>query len=485
MDKLLKLEDLTFIYIIKLIDKYRDNKYFIEFLHNKNLPFLICDRLFNGLNGYYVGIHDYVINIFDNINNMELRYIRIGDENLTNKNLLINFIKNHKLKSLIIEYLELITIEELLENINYDELNILSLHRCKFLTKNKLCKEIKYNSNNKSKFQFLINYLPLINLTSLNLANTNTNDVQFFYLTKQIYQLEDVNISDTCITDIRLLKKQFNLKYLDCSELAIDSWKTYIHLHCLNNLKRLRFGNSINRLNKSIYWSNYVNPLIKYFLNDDELKYYNSLPERFQKINNDIYYNMTEFFDLSNWKQLTFIDILGYHVVDKKSVCNFIIRHRKLEYFGLCSNYPKVLGINRLGDKDLNQLFDIVQFEKVFGRNEMSFKILHTNYSNVSFDDDSSFGDGNGNDNFNDDSEVDDVYEIDGVNLNSDYSDENESNESGNELVNEEESEANRNIDSILKSRKTLRYKRSKFEEEEKRLTRYHTELSRVRENLL
>ncbi|CAD5118058.1 DgyrCDS6798 [Dimorphilus gyrociliatus] len=321
MRAIFRLEDQAFHHVMKQLDNYKDEYSYIEYLKNRKVPPVICDRLFNELNGFYAGLPDDVIKVFAN-DDFPLNNIRFGDTNFRN-DASIEFLKCHKLRGLTIENLELTTIEELLDLINCEELKTLSFHHC-----------------------------------------------------REVHQFEDVNISETSITDIRLLKRHVNLEHLDCTELIDNACKSYIHLHCFVKLKRLRFGNSSSKIKKlQMTLINQINPLIKKFLTKEEIENYNELPERFKSKRK---WDLTEFIELSYWKDLSFIDILGESIPCPRSVCNFIARHEKLEFVGLTEEFPDILERSVIEHKNVYNLFDICHFEKIYGRNDMSFKILYT-----------------------------------------------------------------------------------------------------------
>ncbi|CAD5118054.1 DgyrCDS6794 [Dimorphilus gyrociliatus] len=342
-----------------------------EFIEDGKLSPGMFERLFNGLNSFYAGIPEDFLKLFTKYN-YYLNEVRFSDENMQSKESL-KILKQIHIQNLNIESLKLVTLEELMDYVNEDELKGLSIHGCRFLPDKKLVEQVEGQAG-ISYPEFLKDYPSLKNLTKLNVQYTCMKNIQFFFITKEIRSLTDVNISGTFISDIRLLKKQTNLQYLNCSDLKSSAKKHFIHLHCLKKLERLRFGNwSMYKRGGRISWSNEINLQIAKFLTREEKVEYIAVPERFRSKHS---WDISEFLTLAGWKNLKFFDLVGDWEPSSSSVLKFITNHSKLKYFGIPSTLDSV-SINSDIRRNISDYGDIRRYERIHGRNEMSLLILY------------------------------------------------------------------------------------------------------------
>ncbi|CAD5118059.1 DgyrCDS6799 [Dimorphilus gyrociliatus] len=379
MPIVLRLEDLVFFHIIRNFTTFKEQEFFLQLFKQGKVPPVTCDKLFNGLNRFYGGIPDEILKIFTK-ENFKLRNITLDDSNIFNK-LTSTFLTGHKLQSLTIERLAIWTVEDVIDLIDSDELKTLSCHRATFLPENKIYKKVlkRKRKQETQNFTFIRQSPRLINVTSLYVSKTKMNNVQLFFVTKEMFLIENLDIADTRITDLRLLKKQSNLQYLDCSGLKEFAGKHYIHLHCLKKLKHLRFGNTETRLTMlRLGWSSIINPVIRQNLNEEEFKAFSSVPEQFRSRST---WHMSEFLELANWKDLRFFDLIGKWKSSPKSISEFIRNHKKLKYFGFSKNFTDDLSAHMEITKEVKNLFDIKFYEKSYGRDNMSFKVYHKKIS--------------------------------------------------------------------------------------------------------
>ncbi|CAD5118056.1 DgyrCDS6796 [Dimorphilus gyrociliatus] len=371
---ILRLEDQVFYYILRNFGYLKDKTIFLKLFKLKNISPMMCEKIFNGLNTFYAGMPRNIFEAFTT-KSIPLKNVILCDENLDHKTCR-KFLKRHKFQSLKIQLLKHISVEELVELVDNNELRVLGIHNCSYIQKSELNSNLKGKKDivEKLNLRFLKNPPQLRNLTVLNISNTSIDDIHFYCLTREVYHLEDVNIAETHITDLRLLKKQENLQYLDCTELSSDVGNSYIHLHCLTRLKRLRFGNANQaKTNLKLAWSHEIHPLIMSYLNENQIKQYKGVPDQFRsKCNWDI----SAFLELADWKDLLFFDLCGSWAPSPKSVCDFIQRHGELRFIKLSEDFPDILYRSIDFYRTLKDLFDIHHYERIYGRNEMSFRIL-------------------------------------------------------------------------------------------------------------
>lgn len=304
----MKLQDISFYYIVKNFAFLMERPRFCESFKNRQVPYSICNDIFNALNDYYNGMSDGLIEMFDK-ESFQLTDIRYSDRNLSHSSK-HKFLEGHKFKSLTFDYLVNSTVEDVLELVDGEELNSLSIHSCMFSS------ELYTNSNKRrngqkgySKPRFLKIYPNLKHLTVLSVSNCLINDIQFFFITKEVNSLINVNISATNITDIRLLKKHTNLQYLDCSYLKESAEKNFVHLHCFKNLRKLRFGNpEIPKSKIRLGWSSYINPFYKHFITRKDFEQFRQPPKKFAQKEN---WYISGFLELADWKDLEFLDVTG------------------------------------------------------------------------------------------------------------------------------------------------------------------------------
>ncbi|CAD5118057.1 DgyrCDS6797 [Dimorphilus gyrociliatus] len=381
MDAMLSLEDLVFYCIIRNFEDLKDNPFFLKRLRQKIIPPAICNKLFNGLNSFYGGIPEVFVEAFTS-NNFQLNSVTFSDRNIDDEKC-IEIFKDHEIKHLNLFQLGLLTVEDFFEFVDFQKLESLSINYCQALScKQSFTKPRKTETDEQpdtSFVNFLVKSPPLHNLTKLDVSNTKIKDIQFYFITRKAEFLEDINISDTYITDLRLLKKQSNLQYLDCSQLSRLASRQYIHLHCLTKLKQLRFGFHSKKIAKlRLGWNTEINPLYKDLISKDDLEDFISVPDAFKCRQ---FWNISEFLVLADWKDLTFFDLVGRFEPSDKSICHFIRQHDKLLYFG--TRYDE-LDIDRLSletNRNLRKLMDINYYERKLSRSEMSFRALYSNYT--------------------------------------------------------------------------------------------------------
>ncbi|CAD5118055.1 DgyrCDS6795 [Dimorphilus gyrociliatus] len=377
MPLVLRFEDQVFYYILRNFRSLMKNLSFLRLIKNKTIPPSMCDRIFNGLNIFYAGIPGDFLEMFT-VDKIQLTHIRFGDQNIKNKNFM-KFLIDQKLQNLTIEPQKIMAVEELLGLIDSEHLEQFAAHYCEFLPMNKLCKENRKRQlkhTRKKSFVFSWPFPPLRNLTVLNVSESPVDNLQFFFITKESQHLVDVNISATSITDLRLLKKQTKLQYLDCSGMNSSIEKSYIYLHCLKNLKCLTFGQYFpNKSKFRLTWLKEVNPVIQKYLTVEELEAYREVPQQFKTKRS---WNISQFLRLAHWKDITFFELIGKWNPSPSSVSEFINNHPKLEFISLSKNFPECLNTSlKVKKKKMKDIFNIHNYEKVYGRNDMSFRIIH------------------------------------------------------------------------------------------------------------
>lgn len=318
MGFILNLEDFALYTVVKNFERLTENQKFMEVLKENKIPALISNKIFNYLNKYHCGIfHKNLLKFKSNY--FQLTDIRLTDRNLQ-KNEVFEVLREHKIFSFHIESTGVYPVDNLLDLLNGEILTNLTVNNGHFEPESKIIRKIVKRKRKSSIYNYKLikEYLPLTNVIRLNLSGSNASNIHFFHMTRRMKLLENLNVSGTAITDIRLMKNFPRLEYLDCSRLPKEEEKYIIHLHSLSKLKYIQFGNS-KQWNSDITYTDYVVPAIKTLMMDDPVAYkeYIRLPERF---GDKTSWSFSEFFEMGDWKDLKFLCHLGDIVPNKDSV---------------------------------------------------------------------------------------------------------------------------------------------------------------------
>lgn len=302
------LEDIAFYNFLRNFREFIKNPQFRHYLKKNNLPITLNNKIFNGLNRYYCGIPDNVLKYFRK-EFFQLNSIEFDDRNIEHEKS-IEIINQHQIRCLYIKNLSFLSIENVLEVIQEDNLHELTVNNVSFLPDCKI-----YQKDYKENYKFLKDFPSFKFVRKLNISHTNMRNFYFYFLTKEMNLIEDLNISNTFIHDLRLLKKFKKLKFLDCTGIAGATQYT-IYLQFLKNLEYLRFGVKKELLSKLVLLIN-INPVLEQFFTEEECNDFLQIPDEFKSKPK---WNLSEFIELVHWKKLVFLDYVGTSSLINESI---------------------------------------------------------------------------------------------------------------------------------------------------------------------
>lgn len=298
---IISLEDQAFFSILKNFENLLDNCNFKAQL--QRIPLMIRERIFSGLNRFHGRINENILEVFSTeslaLSNINVTFVDVAERGI------LKFFLSHKFKNLKVRHANIFTVKSLLEEMNKENLRELQVQS--FEDRFYFPTFFGYSSPNTGKLSSLSSHLK--NLSTLHVPGLKLLDGEFFDIMRSINTFEDIDIARTNVKDIRSLKYQMNLKYLDCSELYWIAGANYVHLHCLKKLKFLKFGNSETHTPYlRIGWSKNIPIHQQNCLTEQEKQEYLSVPERFSSTKS---WNMSNFLKLSSWNDLEFFDLVG------------------------------------------------------------------------------------------------------------------------------------------------------------------------------
>lgn len=330
-----KLQDYIYFFLLRNFELLIDDPIFVKDL--SHMPSSMLDKLFNGLNYFYGGLTYKILKFFTD-NPFSFGDVILYNDNISfksyieDKKIIEDFLKNKKFKSLNLNCFTNIHFSYVLKNLNFDNLSKISINNCKMqrIVSNDFkdyLQAIDYILNLNARIENSCTLKNVRNLTVLNLFGLDVDDENFYWITKTIHSLEDVNISNTLITDIRLLKNQKNLRILNFIEQSENFNRNVIHLASFEKLESLCFGNKINK--NKLCWDNEIIPSIARNLNLDEKKLYLNVPEIFRS---KYAWDINEFLCLVSWKDLRLIYIREYDQItcDTIRLVTSLIKHKSL-----------------------------------------------------------------------------------------------------------------------------------------------------------
>lgn len=317
MIKILKLEEYSLLCIVKNFNALLKSFTIQRFIKEKKLYPHLYDKIFNHLNSFYGGIPSTFLSIFVN-DTYHLRDIRLCDKNFKFERD-FEFLSKNNVRYLKLESLELIEFEKLYDIINCEEIIELAINDCQFKPEDLLCKKIKIEKNGLlvNKTVFSQEFPKLTNLTILNVQYTGMNDVQFYFLMKEVKNLTELNIMDTLIWDLKLLKTQKHLQHLQCGDLTSNAKENFAHLLCLDKLKTLRFNSPDEYESGERHFWNALHTMIKSHLTESEIDFYFKLPSNVPIRD---YWNEDNVLSAANWKDLTFLEFTGSWIFSKITI---------------------------------------------------------------------------------------------------------------------------------------------------------------------
>lgn len=320
-----RLEELTFYYLVRNFQASLKINGFKEMFKNHKLSTQLYNRLFRELNRYYDGITDDMADAFSS------EYTSLTELHLTDKNTeneathgeelrvtALEFLKRHPFQSLNIEYLSKIAVESILYRIQKESVFEINIIRSKFELKEELFNIHRKRKNDQDYQIFSICQSPkFVNVAKLHLPRVKIDNFQFCHLTRHMKNLIDLNISNTSITDFRLLKYFKSLKYLDCTFLSNVFYNGALFLQFLKKLEFLKFGSIISSNSKTLSWSNSVDDDLLLLLNGNEQDELTEPPKKFKS---KTVWTFSEFLEKLKLKNLKFFDCDKFWNFEEKSV---------------------------------------------------------------------------------------------------------------------------------------------------------------------
>lgn len=290
---LFKLEEYTFYYILRNFESLFQSKGFLnKFYH---LPSIILDKFFNELIGFYGNVPDRIMEYFSH-DSLLLRNICLND-NFSDGRSYLNFVKSHRFQSIELQYSNWQRLIYLMEFFQPDDLEKLSIHKYNIEFIDRISLFYSYNVEDNERVFTIPTFR---NLKYLSVNSIDITDSKLFNIVRFINLLEYVDISNTNITDIRLLKKQKNLKHLDCTNIRVCG-RNFIHLACFKNLKYLSFDGA-----EKLNWMGNSNSFIDSNINDQEKIAYLEVPIEFKS---KYEWDFNEFINIVIWKDLEFLNV--------------------------------------------------------------------------------------------------------------------------------------------------------------------------------
>lgn len=177
------------------------------------LPMIITDEILQRLDHLDVGIAAKYLKFFST-NCCILKNVLIHG-NRIKKASLMSFLRGHRLESLSVHHLTTFDVKFWLTFAEKEHLKELSIKGCEL--KKGSSGAVPYLDYEATQMEEWICILELKNLTKLDLSGTKVGDAIVPSLNKHLLQLEEINMSQTHLKNIRLFNTFKNLQSLDCS----------------------------------------------------------------------------------------------------------------------------------------------------------------------------------------------------------------------------------------------------------------------------
>lgn len=315
MSVILRLEDYSFYKLLNNFEKLIENDNFVKKLRNDKIPLNISNRLFNELDNFYCGIPCKLLKTFKN-DYFQLNNITFRDRNILDR-YSIRILNEHRINYLCLKQLNKLYIDNILDILNCKEIIHLKLNQSIFLMEKELYDFRIESVNDASNWIFVLKRpFPLFtNLIVLNLSKSKIDNNNFFYLSKNMILIEDLNISYTNINDLRILKRFKKLKSLFCMGMTDAAHYNFIHIHCLKSLQYVSAGYD-GIQNDDLIINSEIEPFIVNFLTDEELDDYVDVDKKFSSKTD---WTFKEFFSLVKWKDLKFFNFTTDCELDSSS----------------------------------------------------------------------------------------------------------------------------------------------------------------------
>lgn len=307
MNKVFRLEEYVLYYLVKNLENLLNNEKFVKNLSKYKLPYGISNRLFDEVERYSCGINDKLLKIFCE-EYMTLTEIRLNDVNIDDRES-FEALRNLQLRSLVIKSIYTIQVEDLINIVAQNTVTELVINQADFRSENYLFDRLERRRNKYALGSTVNESFPkLANVEKLDLQSANISDVQFYYFTKYMTKVVDLNISLTSISELRLIKKFRKLKFLDCTRLHHTADQFCLVFQFLPELEYLRFGYpSTSKTKQKLIWSNHVNDFLKNVMDKEEQA---ELTRAEKKFNTKKSWSFSEFLEMLLLKNLKFVECI-------------------------------------------------------------------------------------------------------------------------------------------------------------------------------
>ncbi|CAD5122293.1 DgyrCDS10734 [Dimorphilus gyrociliatus] len=262
------------------------------------LPMIIADEILQRLDHLDVGIAAKYLKFFSS-NCCILKNVAIHG-NRIKKASLLSFLRGHRLESLSVHHLTTFDVKFWLTFAEKEHLKELSLKGCEIKKGSSIMVPfLDYEATQQEEWLCI---LQLKNLVKLDLSRTKVGDVFVESLSRHLYQLEEINMSQTHLKNLYLFNSFKSLHSLDCSNCDVSGG-----LH--------RFHKKLKRFDMSHFPA--------HTLND---------------------YPVYNFIKNVDWPQLTYFDVTCCGNIPGDILIPFIKRHPKLKFLGVLQcNFDDVI----------------------------------------------------------------------------------------------------------------------------------------------